>query len=89
MKIQAYLLAGVMALAPTAWAGNCPALMSELDELLASKPDLDEETIVDEDLKKSVKQMREEGEKLHNDGKHDESVEILERALELLKEEAG
>ena len=89
MKIQAYLLAGAMVLAPSAWAHNCPALMAEIDEMLAAKPDLDEETIVDEDLKKSVKEMREEGEKLHNDGKHDESVETLERALELLEEQAG
>ena len=55
----------------------------------AAKPDLDEETIVDEDLRKSVKQLREEGEKLYKEGKHDESVMTLVKALELLEEETG
>ena len=89
MKIQAWLLAGAIALTPVAWAGSCPSLMSQIDEFLTSKPDLDEETIVDEDLNKSVKQLREEGEKLHKEGKHGESVEILKRAIELLDKEAG
>lgn len=89
MKIQAWLLVMALAVAPVAWAGNCPALMAEIDEFLSSNPDLDEETIVDEELNKSVKQLREEGEKLHNDGKHDESVETLEKAIELLQKEAG
>ena len=89
MKIQVWLLTGMLAVTPVTWAGNCPNLMAEIDEFLASKPDLDEETIVDEDLNKSVKQLREEGEKLHNDGKHDESIEVLEKAIELLKEETG
>jgi len=89
MKIQAWLLVGALLVTPAAWAGSCPSLMSQIDEFLASKPDLDEETIVDEDLNKSVKQLREEGEKLHKDGKHDESVEILKKAIELLNKEAG
>lgn len=89
MKIQACLLVGTLVLAPVAWAGSCPALITEIDEILASKPDLDEETIVDEDLRKSVKQMRIEGEALHKAGKHGESVELLQKAIKLLKEEAG
>lgn len=89
MKLKAYLMAGALVLAPSAWADNCPALMNQIDEYLASKPDLDEETIVDEELNKSLKQLREEGEKLHKEGKHKESVEILERAVDLLDKEAG
>jgi hypothetical protein len=89
MKIHACLLAGSLALTPVAWADNCPALITQIDEILASKPDLDEETIVDEDLNKSVKQLRDEGEKLHKQGKHKESVEILEKAIGLLSEETG
>lgn len=89
MKIQAWLLAGALVLTPVAWADNCPALMAQIDEILASKPDLDEETIVDEDLNKSVKQLRDEGEMLHKAGKHGESVEMLEKALKLLSEETG
>lgn len=89
MKLRIWLLAAGLFLSPIVWAHNCPNLMAQIDEILASKPGLDEETIVDEELNKSVKKMREEGEMLHKEGKHDESVKILERALKLLKEEAG
>lgn len=76
-------------LAPAAWAGNCPNLINEIDAILESNPNLDEETIVDEDMRKSVKELRDEGEKLHQEGKHAESVEALEKALTLLNEETG
>lgn len=89
MKLAAWLLAGALTLAPAAWASNCPNLMNEIDEILESKSNLDEETIVDEEMRKSVKELRAEGEELHEAGKHAESVETLERALALLKEEAG
>ncbi len=89
MRTTAWLLAGMLAVAPVAWANNCPNLMKEIDETLDSTPNLDEETIVDEEMRKSVKELRAEGEELHEAGKHSESVETLERALELLKEEAG
>ena len=89
MKINAFLVAGALLATPAAWAGNCPNLMAEIDEILASKPNLDEETIVDEETNKSVKEMRQEGEQLHKQGKHGESVEILERAKVMLIEVAG
>ena len=89
MKINAYLLTGALLATPAAWAGNCPNLMAEIDAILASKPNLDEETIVDEETNKSVKEMRQEGEQLHKQGKHAESVEILERAKVMLIEVSG
>lgn len=89
MNVKAYLILAALLVAPAAWASNCPNLMAEIDEMLASKPDLDEETIVDEETNKSVKQMRAEGERLHKEGKHSESVEILERAKMLLEEVTG
>jgi hypothetical protein len=89
MRTTAWLLAGMLAVAPVAWAHDCPNLMNEIDEILESTPTLDEETIVDEEMRKSVKELRTEGEELHEAGKHSESVETLERALTLLKEEAG
>lgn len=89
MKIKTVLLAAALVFAPAVWAHNCPVLMVEIDEFLASKPDLDEETIIDEEANKSVKQLRQEGEQLHNSGKHGESVETLQKALKLLKEQAG
>lgn len=89
MKIQACFLVCALVLTPTAWADDCPVLITQIDEILAAKPDLDEETIVDEDLRKSVKQLREEGEKLYKEGKHDECVMALEKALDMLEEETG
>ena len=35
------------------------------------------------------KALRDEGEKLHQEGSHAESVETLEEALEMLKAETG
>ena len=84
MKTNIWLLAGALALAPAAWAGNCPNLMAEVDEILASNSNLDEETIVDEDMRKSVKEMRMEGEELHKAGKHAESVKTLKEAEKML-----
>jgi hypothetical protein len=89
MKLQALLLAGALAAAPAAWASNCPNLVKEIDAILESKANVDEETIVDEDLRKEVKALRDEGEKLHEEGKHGESVETLEKALKMLKGETG
>ena len=89
MNAKAYLVIGALLAAPAAWASNCPNLMAEIDQILASNPNLDEETIVDEETNKSVKQMREEGEQLHKAGKHGESVEILERAKVMLLEVTG
>lgn len=89
MKTAAWLLAGTLMLASAAWAGNCPNLINEIDAILESNPNLDEETIVDEEMRKSVKDLRDEGEKLHKEGKHAESVEMLEKALVLLEEETG
>lgn len=89
MNGKLVILVAFLMTAPMAWAGNCPVLMGQIDEILVSKPDLDEETIVDEELNKSVKQMRQEGEALHKSGKHNESVEILQRALKALNEETG
>lgn len=87
MTIKKILAVVLLMTSMSAWSGNCPKLLQQLDEMIASKPDLDEETIIDEENMKSVKQLRDEGESLHNSGQHDESVEVLERALELLKNE--
>ena len=87
MKIKTLLIAAALVMPVSAWADNCPNLMQEIDEILAATPDLDEETIVDEDAVKSVKQLREEGKKAHEEGRHDESVELLEKTLKLLSEQ--
>ncbi|HEY5701616.1 MAG TPA: hypothetical protein VIT83_05965 [Gammaproteobacteria bacterium] len=71
-------LALVFVLPGTAFAGSCPALMKKVDDALAANPDVDAETLAE------IKKAREDGEKLHKDGKHDKSVEELNQALLLL-----
>lgn len=89
MKNKAWFLAGALVMAPAAWASTCPALVHEIDQILAAKPEVDEETIVDEETNKSVKQLRDEGQRLHEQGKHGESVDTLRKALDLLKNVTG
>ena len=80
MKTRHLFLALALAfvLPGSAFAGSCPALMKKIDEILATNPDIDAEMLAE------VKKAREEGEKLHNEGKHDKSVEELQQALFLL-----
>ncbi len=78
MKLRHILLALALALPAVAQAGNCPNMMAEVDAALAENPKLEE------DVMKEVKTLREEGEKLHAEGKHDKSVEALTQALLLL-----
>jgi len=52
--------------------------MKAIDEALAKNPTLTAEQLAE------VKEYREEGEKLHDEGKHDESVEALMKAEKIL-----
>ena len=59
-------------------ASNCPALIGQIDSALASTPGLSD------DAKAEIVALRDKGEQLHNEGKHDESVETLQQALQML-----
>lgn len=61
----------------TAIASQCPSLVSKIDQQLQSAQ-LDSET------EASIKALRDEGEALHNQGKHAESVKVLKEAMEKL-----
>jgi len=87
MKRATIVLISLLLFPTLASANSCPALLHQIDEILASKPDLDEETIFDEENAKNVKQLRDQGEELHKSGEHTESVKVLQRALELLENE--
>lgn len=87
MTIHKVVATALLFISMSVLSHDCPNLIKQVDDLIASKPDLDEETIIDEDNLKNVKQLRNEGESLHQAGQHDESIEVLERALELLKNE--
>lgn len=71
------LLIGLL-FASSALAFHCPADMKKIDDALAAGPALSAEQLAE------VKQLRAEGETLHNAGKHQASVDALAKALALL-----
>lgn len=75
------LAAGVAALlfSTSALAFHCPQDMAKIDAALAAKPDLSSAQLAE------VKQLRQEGERLHKAGKHQESVDTLAQAMRILK----
>ncbi len=69
----------ILVLASTvAFGSQCPTDMAAIDEHLAGNPELTEEQMT------QVKELREQGEQLHDEGKHEESVEALAEAKEIL-----
>jgi len=72
------ILALALALAaPLAFAHNCPNEMKAIDAALP-KAKLDARQMAE------VKKLRADGEKLHNDGKHSESMAALGKAKKML-----
>ncbi len=63
---------------PAAWANTCPILYERCQQAI-------KQSKADAAVKQQVKQMCEEGMKLHNSGKHKESVEKLNEALGLIE----
>ena len=78
MKIYSILLAAALSMAGSAFANHCPADMKQIDEALKTAQ------LSPEDLA-AVKQYRAEGEVLHKAGKHGQSVDVLDKALKILK----
>jgi hypothetical protein len=67
-----------MLFAGSALAFHCPADMKKIDEALAKKPKLSEAQMND------VKKYRADGEVLHKAGKHQEAVDTLAKAMNIL-----
>lgn len=80
MTIRSKVLTGVFVLAMStgAWAFHCPADMAKIDEALAQNSELTSEQMAE------ITSLRAEGEELHNAGKHQESVDTLAKAMEIL-----
>ena len=79
MIVRTLAAAAVVALlSAPALAGQCPALVGQIDAALASTPGLGD------DVKAEVVALRDKGEQLHDEGKHDQSVETLQQAMQLL-----
>ena len=79
MKRTITLGAALLFAAGTAMAFHCPKDMKMIDEALAKKPKLSEAEA------KDVTKFRADGEKLHKEGKHQESVDTLAKAMKILK----
>jgi hypothetical protein len=76
MKIL--VTASVLLFCSAAFAHNCPNEMKAIDAKLGTNPSL---SMADMD---KVKALRAEGEKMHKEGKHDESMKALGDAKKLL-----
>jgi len=79
MKIRIALGIALLAFSAGALAFHCPADMKKIDAALAANPKLTQAQM-DE-----VKKLRAEGEALHKAGKHQQSVDTLEKAMKILK----
>lgn len=65
-------------LATPALAMHCPADMAKVDAALAGNPQLSAEQLAE------VQRLRAEGEEYHKAGQHQESVDTLAKAMEIL-----
>jgi hypothetical protein len=74
---SAALIAGLL-MSGAALAFHCPADMKKIDEALAKNPKLSAEQLAE------VKKQRAEGEALHKAGKHQESIDMLAKAMKTL-----
>ena len=79
MKLRSIVVALSLALASSgAFAFHCPKEMKAIDDALAKNPKLSEAQMTD------VKKFRAEGESLHKGGKHQDSLDTLEKAKKIL-----
>ena len=76
LKIAFFLI--VFFASNLAYAGSCPLLMKEIDQLIEQSKQLSKEQLAE------IKQLRQQGEEAHNQGDHKESEDLLKQALELL-----
>lgn len=78
MFIRSLLLAASLLTASAAYASGYLDLVKEIDTQLTAKTELAEE------VRAEVVDLRSEGEALHEEGRVDESLEVLQQALALL-----
>jgi hypothetical protein len=79
MKIAIVTLgAAALFAAGSAMAGHCPQEMAKIDAALAKNPKLTDAQMAE------VKKQRADGEALHKAGKHQESLDTLEKAKKTL-----
>jgi len=78
MKRMFALATALLFASGTALAFHCPKDMKAIDDALAKNPKLTEAQM------KEVKASRAKGEELHKAGKHQQSIETLQKAEDIL-----
>ena len=78
MKRMLAFAAAALFASTTALAFHCPKDMKEIDDALAKNPKLTAAQM------KEVKDLRAKGEELHKAGKHQESIDTLNKAKGIL-----
>jgi hypothetical protein len=79
MILRILVVAAAFALAAgNAFAFHCPKDMKKIDDALAAKPNITAEQLAD------VQRLRAEGETLHKQGKHQDSIDTLAKAMQIL-----
>jgi competence protein ComGC len=84
MRTRSALLAAafVAVLAPPALAYQCEAFIELLDQKMAEQE-------LSQEQKAELRRLRDEGQRLHEQGQHEASMEVLERAEMMLVPGAG
>jgi hypothetical protein len=77
-KFTLFFAATLLAISTAALAFHCPSDMKKIDAALAAGPQISAEQM------DSVKKLRAEGEALHKEGKHQESLDKLGQAMSIL-----
>lgn len=78
LKRMLMIIGVIMLIGTPAFAFHCPADMAKIDAALAADPQLSAEQL------EKVKELRAEGESLHEAGDHAESVKVLAEAMSIL-----
>lgn len=73
-----FILLGTLIISTSALAFHCPVDMKKIDAALAANPKLTSEQLLE------VKKLRAEGETSHKAGKHQDSVDMLAKAMKIL-----
>jgi len=77
MKKLAMVLVGLVFVASSAFAFHCPKDMKKIDEALPNAK-------ISAEQMQQVKKLRADGEKFHKEGKHQEAVDTLAKAMKIL-----
>lgn len=81
MRRMWWLVLLVFMLPGFAWAHSCPSYVQLIDDSLEQS----EQMGLSDEAVEEIKSLRDEGERLHEEGKHEESIAKLDEALALLE----